>query len=325
MRRYSDKQVVRFGIVAVLVSLLAMAAALNLQKFPGFRGVAYQAELSDASGLHKGNMVQIAGVRVGRVSKLDLAGDHVVAHFTIDSGVHFGDETGAAVEVLNLLGEKFLNLLPAGSGSAKGGTTIPLDRTTASYDIVKVFGELTDTTEGIDIPQLQKALTTVSGTMNRTSDEAKGAFDGLARLSETIASRDAELQSLLKHANSVAKLLASRKGDVVALVKQGDLILAELRTRREAIHTLLLNTGILADQLGGLVDDNQAQLKPMLQQLSEVNRILVNREKALRASLHNLGPYVSILSNIIGTGPWFDAYPVNLFALGTGEFVPEGD
>lgn len=322
MRRYTEAQIIRIGVIAVVVAVLAMAAALNLQKFPGFRGVPYTAEISDASGLHKGNMVQVAGIRVGRVGKIDLAGDHVVVHFTVDPDVRFGDETTASIEVLNLLGEKFLDLKPAGEGRANQDDVIPLARTRASYDIVKVFSELSDTTERIDIPQLQEALTSVATTMNRTSDEARTAFDGLSRLSESIASRDAELQSLLQHANSVSKLLAARKGDVVTLVKQGNLILQELRNRKEAIHQLLLNTGVLAQQLGGLVDDNQAQLKPMLQQLQEVNDLLVSREKDLRASIHNLGPYVSILSNIIGTGPWFDAYAVNLLNLGTGEFVP---
>jgi len=325
MRRYSDQQIVRIGVIAVVVALLAFAAALNLQKFPGFRGVNYQAEISDASGLHKGNMVQVAGIRVGRVGKIDLKGDHVVVHFSVDPDVRFGEETTASIEVLNLLGEKFLDLKPAGAGEMDGGSTIPLDRTDASYDIVKVFTELTDTTERIDIPQLQEALTTVADTMNRTSDEARTAFDGLSRLSASIAERDTELQSLLRHANSVSKLLAARKGDIVTLAKQGDLILEELKRRKEAIHQLLLNTGILAQQLGGLVDDNQAQLKPMLQQLADVNQILLAREKDLRDSIHNLGPYVSILSNIIGTGPWFDAYAVNLLHIVNGEFIPAAD
>ena len=78
MRRYTEQQIVRIGVISVVVAILAFAAALNLQKFPGFRGVNYQAEITDASGLHKGNMVQVAGIRVGRVGKIDLAGDHVV-------------------------------------------------------------------------------------------------------------------------------------------------------------------------------------------------------------------------------------------------------
>ena len=41
----------------------------------------------------------------------------------------------------------------------------------------------------------------------------------------------------------------------------------------------------------------------MLRDLHTVTQTLVQREGRLQASIHNLGPYVRILSNIIGTGP----------------------
>jgi len=322
LRDRTDSQLSRIGTIAVLLALLMMAAALNLQKFPGFRGTSYQADFSDASGLHEGNMVQIAGVRVGRVSSIDLAGDHVVVHFSLDGGHQVGNDTSASIEVLNLLGEKFLNLHPAGSEHLRAGATIPLRRTDSSYDIVKVFTKLSNTTEHTKIPQLQQALDTVASTMTRSSGSAKATFEGLSRLSESIASRDTEIQSLLRRADDVAGLLAARKGDLVALVKSGQQILSELHRRRVAVHALLVNTTHLAQQLGGLVDDNQAQIGPMLRSLHEVTQLLVDRETQLRAIFHNMGPYVRILSNVIGTGPWFDAYASNFFALGSGEFKP---
>ena len=47
-----------------------------------------------------------------------------------------GDKTQASVQVLNLLGEKYLELTPKGSGKMDGGDTIPVSRTDGSYDIV---------------------------------------------------------------------------------------------------------------------------------------------------------------------------------------------
>jgi phospholipid/cholesterol/gamma-HCH transport system substrate-binding protein len=61
----------------------------------------------------------------------------------------------------------------------------------------------------------------------------------------------------------------------------------------------------------------------MLDELGELTQFLLDRKKQLRATIQNLGPYTRILSNVIGTGPWFDAYAVNLGALGSGEFTPE--
>ena len=46
------------------------------------------------------------------------------------------------------------------------------------------------------------------------------------------------------------RLLDERKGDLVAVIKDGRLILGELRARRDAIHTLLLNLFLNMKDLG---------------------------------------------------------------------------
>ncbi len=77
--------------------LLLMAATFNLNKFPGFGGTTYTAEFADASGIHRGNMVQVGGIRVGRVNKVSLEGDTVIVEFEVDNGVEFGEESRASV------------------------------------------------------------------------------------------------------------------------------------------------------------------------------------------------------------------------------------
>ncbi len=44
------------------------------------------------------------------------------------------------------------------------------------------------------------------------------------------------------------------------------------------------------------------------------------REDQIETLIHNYGPYVSILGNIVGSGPWFDAYVPNITGVFTGEF-----
>ena len=66
--------------------------------------------------------------------------------------------------MLNLLGEKYLDLTPAGAGQLDEDTAIPVDRTESAYDIVGVFGDLTTTTEGIDTDQLDAGARTSSPT-----------------------------------------------------------------------------------------------------------------------------------------------------------------
>ena len=117
MTRYSEARILRMGAITVVLMLVIMAAAFNLSRFPGFGGSTYRAEFKDASGLHKGNMVQIGGIRVGRVKDVTLEGSNtVLVSFEVDNGVEFGTDSSASIEVLNLLGEKYLDVTPAGDG-----------------------------------------------------------------------------------------------------------------------------------------------------------------------------------------------------------------
>lgn len=321
MARHSNASIMRLGSISLIVLLLVMAAAFNLQKFPGFKGTGYHADFTDASGLSRGDMVQIAGVRVGRVKSISIHDDHVTVNFDVHDA-SFGTRTKASVEVLNLLGSKFLNLTPAGSGEMKGGSTIPLSRTHASYDIVSTLSELTTTTEQIDTKRLAQALTTLSGTIDAAAPQVHDSFTGISRLSQAIAERDDDLEALLKHADGVTKVLADRKNDLITLMKSGDQVFTELRDRKQAIHTLLVNAKKLSVALTGIVKDNEKQIGPVLADLQKVTALLHKREAALQKTIHNLGPYASILINVIGTGPWFDAYVPNLVGLVSGEFVP---
>ena len=304
MRRYSEAQILRLGAITLVVMLLVMAAAFNLSKFPGFGGDLYRAEFSDASGLHRGNMVQVGGIRVGRVKDVGIEGDNkVLVTFEVDHGVEFGDESRASVEVLNLLGEKYLELTPAGSGQLSSDDVIPLSRTQSAYDIVGVFGDLTSTTERIDTDQLGKALNVISDTVDTAGPEIHSSFEGIARLSRTVASRDEQIRSLLESSRSVSKVLADRSEDIVDLMQHSDLVFKELRRRKAAIHQLLVNARVLAVQLRGVASDNEQQIGPALAQVDDLLDLLNSKEEQLKATLHAVGMAARLTTYASNHGP----------------------
>lgn len=312
----------RYGAITLVLALLVMAAAFNLSKFPGFRGETYQAWFSDASGIRTGSSVQVGGIRSGRVSDVTLQDSKVLVTFSVDAGIEMGEDTTAAVEVLNLLGEKYLRITPSGDGRLSQDEPIPVERTRSAYDIIGVFGDLTETTEDIDKQALKDAFDVLSDTVDSAAPEIAETFRGLSRISRTISTRDEELQRLFASSREVSKVLAARSEDLVQLMGSADLVFDELQKRRVAIHRLLVNARGLARELRGLVTDNQAQIRPALREVDDLLDTLLSRRKELKATLNALGPYTSFLSNIIGTGPWFDAYAVNLLAIPTGEFLP---
>lgn len=314
-----DRQMLRIGLVTLMTLALLLTAAFNLRKLPGVKGTVYHAQFTDASGLLSGDRVEVAGIHVGQVDSVRIDGDHIDVAFDV-KGVTLGRDSSASIEVLDLLGQKYLDLIPNGPGQLPAGATIPASRTSAGYDLVGTLDELTHTTDRIKTGQLATAFDTLSDTLDKATPEIRSSFEGMSRLSQTIAANDGSLDQLLKHADHVVTLINRRKGDLVGLMREGNLVFQELIERRQAIHELLTEATALSDQLSGLVRDNRAQITPALAQLHRALGFLNARKRELDQTIKNYGPYVSILENIIGDGPWFDAYVPNLVGIGDGEF-----
>ncbi|NJP33579.1 MCE family protein [Micromonospora thermarum] len=312
MKPFRERNPVVTGAVGLALILAALLGAFQLDRLAALTGRAYQAAFSDASGLTVGNEVRVAGVRVGKVTAVELARDsrpYVRVRFRIDDdGVRLGDRTGASIRIKTVLGQKYLALSPAGAGRLPEGAQIPLDRTAAPFDVVQAVTGLADTLDKIDTDQLAAAFATLSETFADTPASVNASLVGLSRLSRTVADRDAELRSLLARAREVTDVLATRDEEFRKLVTDGEALLAEVTRRRDAIHKLLVGTNDLATQLSGLVADNRTTLNPALKQLRDVIAILQRNRDELELTIERMAPFVTAFANVVGNGRWFDSY-----------------
>ena len=103
--------------------------------------------------------------------------------------------------------------------------------------------------------------------LRRHTRRGADSLQGLARLSDTIASRDAQLRELLTATRQVTQVLADRNGEFTQLIVDSNTLLTEVQERRALIDSILTSTQELAAQLSGLVADNREALTPTLQQL----------------------------------------------------------
>lgn len=318
MKSFRERDPLPLGIGAVVAVVLVVMLVLNINSVIGLFGRHYSAQLAEAGGLAQGDPVEVSGLKVGRVSAVKLATKGVLVEFTISNGdIKLGSKTTASVDVATVLGDKALVLTSAGPGSLH--ETIPLTRTTSPYDVSTALSDLTVETGQINIDQVAKALTTVSSTLNGVSPELRSAITGIGRLSETIGSRDAELRDLLSHASSFSKVLAERSGDMTTVVHDGNLLFAQLLSRRQEINTLLVNVSSMSQQLDALVDENKGVVNPALTQLDGVIGILQANKSNLDKAIRGLSVYATGLGEVVGSGPFFAAYLQNLLP---GNLIP---
>src|SRR5688572_31068278 len=119
---FRQRNPVTIGAISLAVIAALILAAFRAQDLPLIGGGdTYYASFSEAGGLKANDEVRIAGVRVGKVRGVELAGDHVRVEFQVDEDAEFGPETGAEIRVKTLLGAMFLALEPDGSGQMEEG------------------------------------------------------------------------------------------------------------------------------------------------------------------------------------------------------------
>ena len=310
---FRERNPVKIGAVSIAVLVMMLVMAFKADSLPLIGGgTTYYANFSEAGGLKTGNEVRVAGVRVGKVSSIELDGNQVKVGFKIREKVKFGEDSGAGVRVKTLLGDMFLELQPAGEGQMKAGATIPVDRTESPYDVVQAFEGLADTSANIDKDQLAAALTTLADLTRSTPEEFQAALTGVSDLSRNLAAKDDRIESLLTQLDRVTKVLDERDGDLITLMNQSNQLFAALVERREAVHNLLVSTQQLSKELSKLVDDSRADLKPALESLDVILDVFTKNEENLEKSLRLMAPFYRVFNNTLGNGPWWDTYVQNM-------------
>jgi phospholipid/cholesterol/gamma-HCH transport system substrate-binding protein len=296
------------GAVALVGLALVATAAFHAEDLPLLGGgTHYTAQFAESAGLDVDDEVRVAGIKVGKVTSIDLRRGQVVVGFRAKD-VRVGDQSRVAIEIKTLLGQKFLALESAGATEQDPDQPIPVERTRTPYQVPETFNQLTRTVSEIDMPRLAQSLRTLSETFANTPDNVGRTLTGLSRLSETIASRDAELSGLLSNAANVSGVVAQRNAQVSRLVTDGSSLLDELSRRRDAIRELLEGTERLADQLRGTVRDNEEQIRPALTELADTTAMLKRNQDALEHGINSANNYARILAGAVGSGRWFDGY-----------------
>lgn len=299
------------GVLVVLGILLT-----NLQSLPFVSGgTTYHAAFAEAAGLKSGEEVRIAGVKVGSVQGLGLQGDHVKVDFTVNDGVRVGDLSRVEIKIKTLLGSHYLSIDPRGPGRQNPHALIPVSRTATPFEVVPAISQLSQNIGQIDTVQLAKSFDTISTTFQNSPEEIKASLRGLRRLSATISSRNDELHQLLGRSKEVTGVLADRNAQLAKLIRDGANLLQALSDRRAVIHQLLVNTVSVSAQINGLINENQSQLTPMLQNLERVNTVLLRNQTNLDNTIRLLAPYASQFTDATGTGRWFDSFIQNFIPI----------
>lgn len=280
-------------IRVVLVGVIAATLAPVVRGVLSDDMVRYSVELADATGLVPRNDVRIDDVIVGRVRGVALDGLVAVVDIEVDPEQALPDGTEAQVRQTSLLGEQFIELLPAGQGRLADGATIPLERTSRGQDLetlVELGGQLTaevnvdnlnrvlaatDRGIGSDPARLRRffdATAAGAAAFNRTREDLGRAIDSIDTLAARLAP-DAEVYATaIDRFAAGAEALARSNDQIAPVVDQLQRLSEELSGLLERNHLSLVRAFDQAVPLLGEVVANLDDLTSVVTGLPGFNR-----------------------------------------------------
>ena len=307
---------------ALLVALSATVLASGCS-LPGRVGgpVEVTAVFEDSSDLVVNHSVQVADVRVGSVSGIELT-DDFRARVTLElrDGLELPADSVAVLRQTSLLGEKFVEIRPRLSGDDCGDAARP-------EGVLEDGDEVTCT---IQAPELESVT---EQAVEILSVVAANRVEDLQVLVETgsigFGGRDSELRGLIDDLVTISATLADQTGNLVAIIDGLDAASATLASGSDEIDGLLVNlseaTTVLSDNRGQLLatleeltrlarDQNQLVFQPYLEQtirqieqLDAIVAEVVAGRQEVGTLVDWLDTFVSVVPRAIPCRPDVDA------------------
>ncbi len=128
------------GIFLIIGFFCFVYLSMRLGEFSPFaanNSYSLTADFDNVSGLKEGAVVEIAGVRIGKVARISLNDDRATIRLQIDKGVKIGDDAIASIRTKGIIGDKYVRIIPGGS-----------------EDFLGDGGRLDDTESAIDLEEL---------------------------------------------------------------------------------------------------------------------------------------------------------------------------
>src|SRR6201993_3899257 len=311
MRTLEPPNRARIGLMGIIVTILVIGAGQSITNVPMLLArPSYYGQFTDTGGINSRDKVRIAGIDVGKVEGLKIAGDHILVKFSIGTET-IGTESRLAIKTDTILGRKVLEIEPRGSQRLRPGDTLPLGQSTTPYQIYDAFFDVTKAAQGWNIDTVKQSLHVLSETVDQTYPHLSAALDGVAKFSDTIGKRDEEVKHLLAQANQVASVLGDRSEQVDKLLVNAKTLLVAFNERGQAIDALLGNIAAFSEQVKGFINDNP-NLNPVLEQLRAISDVLVARKDDLAQTFTYVSQFAASLGESVASGPYFKIVLSNL-------------
>ena len=278
----------KFGIFAVVMSVLTAFMVMIFSEYRGGSSSGYSAVFADVSSLEPGDTVRISGIRVGQVSSVRLTGvKTAVVGFDVDSTVVLTTGTKAVVRYLNLVGDRYLELVdgPGPTTVLLAGGQIPVERTVPALDLDALLGGLKPVIQGVNPADINALTSSLVQVLQGQAGTMESLFSRTSSFTSALADNGHILEDLIDNLNVAMGTMARDGAEFSELVDGMERLATGLAAEREpigaAIDALSSGTSSLLD----LLSEARPPLAGTVDQLNRLAPALDSKKERIETAL----------------------------------------
>jgi phospholipid/cholesterol/gamma-HCH transport system substrate-binding protein len=302
---------IKFAVFATVMALLTGFLFVAFGQYRSGSTSGYSAVFADASRLKTGDSVRVAGVRVGTVKDISLQSDKsVVVDFDADRNIVLTTGTKAAVRYLNLVGDRYLELIdsPGSTRVVAAGSQIPEERTAGALDLDLLLGGLRPVIQGLN-PQDVNALTSsLIQILQGQGDSLESLMSKTSSFSNGLADHDQVIQQLIQNLDTVVGTLAKDGDKFSGTVDRLEKLISGLSEDRDPIGTAITALDNGTASIASLLTEARPPLKGTVDQLNRLAPLLSDNQIVLDRALQKAPDNYRKLARLGAYGSWIMYY-----------------
>ncbi|MEE6139209.1 virulence factor Mce family protein [Mycobacterium sp. 050128] len=268
------------GAMVVVLALVAGFVGWQLyQKLTTNTVVAY---LPAANALYSGDKVQIMGVRVGSVDKIEPAGGKMKVTFHYSNKYKVPANASAVVVSPTLVASRSIQLEPPYKGGPVMGdnAVIPIERTEVPTEF----------------DQLRESVANTINKLGPTPEQPKGPFGDLVEaFADGLAGKGKQINTTLNSLSQALTALNQGRGDFFAVVRSLALFVNALHKDDQQFVALNRNLAQFTDRLTGSNADLANAIQQFDSLLSTLRPFLAKNREVFAHDVDNLANLTTTL------------------------------
>jgi phospholipid/cholesterol/gamma-HCH transport system substrate-binding protein len=302
---------VKFGVFAVVMVLLTVSLFFIFGQYRTGSTTGYSAVFADVSRLKTGQTVRVAGIRVGTVRGVSLRPDNkVLVTFDADRGVVLSNGTRAVVRYLNLVGDRYLELVD-GPGSTRvlpAGAQIPVDRTAPALDLDLLLSGLKPVITGLNPHDVNELTASLVQIFQGEGGTLQSLLSKTSSFSNTLADNNHTVQQLIDNLNTVVGTLTKDGNKFSAAVDRLQRLVSGLSDDRATIGAAIDSLDRGTASVTDLLTNARRPLAGTVDQLSRLAPLLDQDKGKIDVSLQKLPENYRKLVRLGSYGSWLPYY-----------------